>query len=60
MDFEVFHLEQGNITFLIPDFKLSTKKMREMIEKVSYAPRLEVFARERFEGWDAIGNEVDE
>ena len=32
--------------------------MRDMIEKVSYAPRIELFARERFEGWDSWGNEV--
>ena len=29
--------------------------MREMIEKVSYPPFIELFARERFEGWDAWG-----
>lgn len=29
--------------------------MREMIEKVSYAPRIELFARERFDGWNAWG-----
>jgi len=29
-----------------------------MIEKVSHAPRLELFARRRFEGWDSWGNEV--
>lgn len=34
-------------------------KMREMIERVSYAPRIELFARERFPGWDAWGNEVE-
>lgn len=33
-------------------------KMREMIEKVSYAPRIELFAREQHEGWDVWGNEV--
>lgn len=33
-------------------------KMREMIEKVSYAPRIELFAREEFNGWDCWGNEV--
>ena len=32
--------------------------MREMIEKVSYPPFIELFARERFDGWDAWGNEV--
>jgi N6-adenosine-specific RNA methylase IME4 len=32
-------------------------EMRKMIEKVSYAPFLEVFARESFNGWDSYGNE---
>lgn len=26
-----------------------------MIEKVSYAPHIELFAREKHEGWDAWG-----
>lgn len=34
--------------------------MRRMIEMVSYAPRIELFARERAEGWDAWGNEVND
>ena len=33
-------------------------KMREMIEIVSYAPRIELFARERVPGWDVWGNEI--
>lgn len=33
-------------------------KMREMIEKVSYAPRIELFARQYADGWDCWGNEV--
>jgi len=33
-------------------------KMRKMIEKVSYEPRLELFARQQFQGWDCWGNEV--
>lgn len=32
--------------------------MREMIERVSYAPRIELFAREQFDGWDCWGNEI--
>lgn len=32
--------------------------MRKMIERVSYAPRLELFAREAFPGWDRWGNEA--
>ena len=34
------------------------QKMREMIEKVSYLPRIELFAREYTDGWDCWGNEV--
>lgn len=34
-------------------------QMRSMIERVSYAPRMELFARERHEGWDVWGNEVE-
>ena len=34
------------------------EKMREMIETVSYEPRIELFARERVKGWDCWGNEV--
>lgn len=34
------------------------KKMREMIECVSYGPRIELFAREKFKGWDSWGNEI--
>ena len=34
------------------------EEMRRMIEKVSYAPRLELFARKHTDGWDCWGNEV--
>lgn len=34
-------------------------KMRQMIERVSYEPRLEVFARHESIGWDVFGNEVN-
>lgn len=33
--------------------------MRQMIELVSYEPRIELFARDYHEGWDVWGNEVD-
>lgn len=33
--------------------------LREMIERVSYGPYLELFAREAHPGWDIWGNEVD-
>lgn len=32
-------------------------KMREMIERVSYTPKIELFARETYEGWDSWGND---
>ena len=52
--------QQGLTGFLAPRTEHSKKpnEMREMIEKVSYAPRIELFARERFDGWDAWGNEI--
>jgi N6-adenosine-specific RNA methylase IME4 len=34
--------------------------MREMIERVSYGPRLELFAREAFPAWDCWGNQAPE
>ncbi len=33
-------------------------EMRQMIEKVSYEPRIELFAREEIDGWDCWGKEV--
>lgn len=33
-------------------------KMRQMIECVSYEPRIELFARQHIDGWDCWGNEV--
>ncbi len=33
-------------------------ELRSMVELVSPGPRLEMFARREFEGWDAWGNEV--
>lgn len=32
---------------------------RKIIEMTNLAPRIELFAREKFNGWDAWGNEVD-
>lgn len=51
---------QGRTVIIEPKSEHSRKPktMREMIEKVSYAPRIELFARERFDGWEAWGNEV--
>jgi N6-adenosine-specific RNA methylase IME4 len=34
-------------------------EMRQLVELVSYAPRLELFARESIDGWDRFGNEVE-
>lgn len=52
--------QQGQTGFFEPKTTHSTKpqRMREMIEVVSYSPRIELFARESFEGWDCWGNEV--
>lgn len=52
---------QQGVTAFIEKKTIHSRKpqtMRDMIEKVSYAPRIELFARERFEGWDSWGNEV--
>lgn len=53
---------QGMTGFVEPKTVHSRKpaKMREMIERVSYEPRIELFARERFVGWDCFGNEAPE
>ena len=51
---------QGVTGFYEPKTIHSRKPMkrREMIEKVSYKPRIELFAREQFDGWDCWGNEL--
>ena len=51
---------QGVTGFYAPKAEHSRKPdaMREMIERVSYAPRIELFARETSPGWDVWGNEV--
>lgn len=52
---------QGQTGFSEPKREHSQKPdtMREMIEKVSYEPRIELFARDYHEGWDVWGNEVE-
>lgn len=52
--------QQGVTGFYSPKGIHSAKpeEMRKMIEKVSYAPRIELFAREKHEGWDVWGDEV--
>ena len=51
---------QGVTGFYEPKTVHSRKPetMRKMIELVSYEPRIEIFARQRFPGWDAWGNEI--
>lgn len=52
--------QQGVTGFFEPKTIHSRKpeRMRKMIETVSYEPRIELFARERFAGWDAWGKEA--
>lgn len=52
--------QQGTTGFYAPKGRHSQKpeEMRQMIEKVSYGPRIELFARQIAPGWDAWGNEV--
>ena len=52
---------QGVTGFCEPKTIHSRKpfRMRKMIELVSYAPRIELFAREEFDGWDCWGNEIE-
>ena len=54
--------QQGVTGFVEPkrDHSRKPDTMREMIETVSYAPRIELFAREQFEGWDSWGDDVRE
>lgn len=51
---------QGTTAFVAPRSVHSRKpqEMRAMIETVSYAPRLELFARDEFNGWAKWGNQV--
>ena len=50
---------QGRTGFTEPKRRHSEKpeQMKEMIETVSYSPRIELFARASVSGWDAYGNE---
>lgn len=54
--------QQGTTLILAPRTVHSRKpdEMRQNIEKVSYPPYIELFARERHGGWDAWGNEINE
>jgi len=49
-------------TWLIDDRLKHSQKpdaFYELIEKMSYEPRLELFARNKHDGWDCWGNEVE-
>lgn len=52
--------QQGITGFYAPKEEHSKKPdtMRQMIEKVSYMPAIELFARQKVDGWDCWGNEV--
>lgn len=52
---------QGKTLFIERKGRHSEKpeQMRQWIEQVSHGPRLEIFARDQFEGWDVWGNEVN-
>lgn len=41
------------------DHSQKPEEMRWMIEKVSHAPRIELFARKKTQDWDVWGNEVE-
>lgn len=47
----------GRLTEVVKQLSAKPEEMRRMIEKVSYEPRIELFARETHEGWDTWGNE---
>lgn len=51
---------QGRTLIQVPKGRHSEKpeELRHMAVKVSHAPRVELFARETFPGWDRFGNEV--
>ena len=53
---------QGVTGFMAGTGRHSAKPedMRQMIEAVSWPPRLELFARKRYPCWDAWGNEVED
>lgn len=52
---------QGTTLISAPRGRHSAKPIvaRQMIERVSYGPFLELFAREHVDGWDRWGNEVE-
>lgn len=54
--------QQGVTGFDAPRGRHSEKPefQRQQIEKVSYAPRVELFARKTTTGWDVWGNEIND
>lgn len=54
--------QQGLTGFYAPKEEHSKKPdiMRKMVEKVSYSPRIELFAWQKYSGWDCWGNEVSD
>lgn len=50
---------QGKTAFIEEKTEHSSKpqQMRKWIEQVSHPPRIELFAREKYKGWDVWGNE---
>ena len=53
---------QGKTCILAPRTKSHSQKpeeMREMIQRVSYPPYVELFARKPSPGWDVWGDEVE-
>lgn len=52
--------QQGMTGFCSPKGRHSEKppEMRKMVERVSYEPRIELFARQEISGWDAWGDEL--
>jgi N6-adenosine-specific RNA methylase IME4 len=52
--------QQGSTLITAPRSRHSEKpeEMRRLIERVSYEPRIELFARGEVAGWDRFGNEV--
>lgn len=53
--------QQGETVIFASRLKHSQKpeEMRKLIEKVSYFPYIELFARQKTKGWDAWGNEIE-
>lgn len=53
--------QQGRTVIIVPKTKHSEKpeEMRKLIERVSYPPYIELFARKKTENWDVWGNEVE-